>query len=162
MLFTNGLQQVGLQGLPEWRLLHARVREGRGRTRFNVPSCADMDESPPCSQAAPVLFLVARNRNEESGELRTKRLCLLSQVTSLLIGQDPVRSPPFRQAGPRMVPGRKNRNEESGELSTKRLCLLSQVTSLFIGQDPIVCPLFKRDVFKEEEKASPHFDQIFY
>src|SRR5674536_336671 len=73
-----------------------------------------MDESPPCSQAAPVLFLVARNRNEESGEL-----------------------------------------------STKRLCLLSQVTSLFIGQDPIVCPLFKRDIFKEEEKASPHFDQIF-
>src|SRR5674536_226027 len=108
MLFTNGLQQVGLQGLPEWRLLHARVREGRGRTRFNVPSCADMDESPPCSQAAPVLFLVARNRNEESGEL-----------------------------------------------STKRLCLLSQVTSLFIGQDPIVCPLFKRDIFKEEDKASP-------
>src|SRR5665647_1529861 len=74
-----------------------------------------MDESPPCSQAAPVLFLVARNRNEESGEL-----------------------------------------------STKRLCLLSQITSLFIGQDPIVCPLFKRDIFKEEENASPHFDQIFY
>src|SRR5665647_1968181 len=115
MLFTNGLQQVGLQGLPEWRLLHARVREGRGRTRFNVPSCADMDESPPCSQAAPVLFLVARNRNEESGEL-----------------------------------------------STKRLCLLSQVTSLFIGQDPIACPFVKRDVIKEEEKASPRFDQFFY
>src|SRR5674536_264761 len=100
MLFTNGLQQVGLQGLPEWRLLHARVREGRGRTRFNVPSCADMDESPPCSQAAPVLFLVARNRNEESGKLSTKRLCLLSQITSLFIGQDPIVLSPIHISEP--------------------------------------------------------------
>jgi hypothetical protein len=74
-----------------------------------------MDESSTCGQTASILFLVARN-------------C----------------------------------NEEGGELATQRLGLLSQVTSLFVGQDPIVCPLFKRDVFKEEEKASPRFDQIFY
>src|SRR5665647_200391 len=115
MLLTDGLQQVGLQGLSEWRLLHARIGEGRGGTRFNVPSCADMDESSACGQTASILFL---------------------------------------------VPG--NRNEEGGELSTKRLCLLSQVTSLFVSQDPIVCPFVKRDVFKEKEKASPRFDQIFY